>query len=390
MGSVFSASEPALGYFYQVYFGLLTMLRNSRETDILTRFRLESLDDISVETDVVVELKQLKHHTNPESLTNRSCEFWKTIHVWGQGISNHSIDIKKTKFFLITTSIVSNGSILSKIKLASEKERMDAIADMDSIAHGGGNETNANGYSTWLSLTSELKSSLLRQMTIVDGEISMEEIGEKIRQELRLTILPKFMDSYYERLIGWWNEQCCLLLTRKKEFIELTELFTEISYLRDQYNPDSLPLFFSGLQLEEGEAAEDYELTYVRQLQLIGCKEYGIANAIIDYRKAVRECDKWLTDGLTLPDEIEQYYRRLEDVWKNDFGFVKDECGDDADSNETKERGYEFYKHFIAKDLPRLRERIDTAYVARGCCHDLSDRKRIGWHPYYKQLLENE
>lgn len=390
MSSVFSASEPALGYFYQVYYGLLTMLRNSREADTPTRFRLEYLDDISVETDVVVELKQLKHHTNPESLSNRSCEFWKTIHVWGQGINNNTIDIKKTYFFLITTSNVSKGSILSKIKLASEKERMEAISEMDSIAQDGGNETNANGYSTWLSLTSEHKCSLLSQMTIVDGEITMEEIEEKIRLELRLTILPKYMDSFYEQLIGWWNKQCCLLLIGTKEFIEQTELLTEVSYLRDQYNPDYLPLFFSKLQLEEGEVAKDFELTYVRQLQWIGCKEYGIRNAIIDYRKAIRECDKWLTDGLTLPDEIEEYFCRLEDVWKIDFGFVKDECGDDAESNETKERGYDFYKHFIAKDLPRLRERMDIAYVARGCCHELSDKKRIGWHPYYKQLLENE
>lgn len=112
----FSAKEPSLGYIYQIKYALLLLLKDSRslENPIL---RIECLDDIDI-TDVnTTNLYQTKLHIKSKAnLTDSSVDFWKTIRIWSQYISDGTIDINQTVLNLITTENIPTTSILHKLK----------------------------------------------------------------------------------------------------------------------------------------------------------------------------------------------------------------------------------------------------------------------------------
>lgn len=110
----FSAKEPSLGYIYQLKYALLLLLTNARDLDN-PKVRIENLDDVEIEDINTINLYQTKLHIkNKGNLTDSSVDFWKTIRVWSENITNGLIDPDKTIFNLITTENVPTTSVLFK------------------------------------------------------------------------------------------------------------------------------------------------------------------------------------------------------------------------------------------------------------------------------------
>ncbi len=76
-----SAEAAALGFYYQTFFALLTLL--SQRTDNAA-VSVEQLDDVSLSIDGQTLLYQLKHSIRiappPIRLTSRA--LWRTVKVW--------------------------------------------------------------------------------------------------------------------------------------------------------------------------------------------------------------------------------------------------------------------------------------------------------------------
>src|SRR6056297_2557787 len=130
--SEFAAREPSLGYFYQIRYGLYLLLSNRTIHNPI--LRIESLDDIEIETPNETEIFQTKLKIKSKAnLTNSSVDFWKTVRVWADNINNKRIDPQKTIFTLITTEKVSEDSFLKTIQddLKSDAIISELVGKMD-------------------------------------------------------------------------------------------------------------------------------------------------------------------------------------------------------------------------------------------------------------------
>jgi len=386
----FSAKEPSLGYYHQIRYSLYLLLQNKERGD--SCIKLEYLDDIVIEDVDTVNLFQTKLHINSVAdLTDRSPDFWKTIRVWGEAIASNQIDIDNTVCTLVTTANVGEDSFINNFKVNSDSSNLDdALESMQQISNEQTNATNAKGYEALRNLTVAQQQKLIKNIKVIDASLSIDQTLSAIKKEIKLSALPDKIDSFLERLEGWWFQQCIEMLCNKKDSIRFRELHQKITDIRDTFQQDNLPDDFANpIIINEDELHNYEERIFVQQLRLIAIRSTMLRNAISDFRRAYDQRSKWLRENLTNIEEYDHYENQLQDYWNNIFSIVRDEC-DGLSDNELEIIGKDFYKKFFIVRVPpyRIRDKFQSAYLTRGSCHMLADEKKIGWHPNFEKLLE--
>ena len=110
----FSAQEPSLGYHYQIRYALYLLLKARDKEDPFVR--LENLDDVEIGDLNQIDLFQTKFHNQKAAdLTDASVDIWKTIRVWSEMTTTKQIDLENIVLVLVTTSSVSENSILYEL-----------------------------------------------------------------------------------------------------------------------------------------------------------------------------------------------------------------------------------------------------------------------------------
>lgn len=387
----FSAKEPSLGYYYQIRYSLYLLLREKVKDN--PSIRLEDLDDIVLDDIDGTNLYQTKLHINSvANLSERSSDFWKTIRVWSEAILNSLVDVDNTIFTLITTATVTPDSFISKMTINSSQNRIGVLEDMQNICKEQNNQTNQKGYTAFLNLSADQQIKLINNIYIIDASLSIEETLKAIKKELIYSAPVGKIDSFIEKIEGWWFQQCILLLTRKKDYISSKELLMKISDTRDLFMLDNLPDDFPDpLAIDESEIVNYEEKIFIKQLKLIAIKNNSLRNAISDFRRAFEQRSKWLRDNLTGIDEYNRFDKQLYDHWNNIFSFMKDEC-EGLTEQELEKAGKAFYEEYYIKRTPayKIRNNFQPQYLTKGSCHMLADEKKIGWHPNFQEKLQEQ
>lgn len=387
--SEFSANESALGYIYQIRYGLFLLLSDEGTEDKV--LALESLDDISIEDVNQTNLNQTKYHLNRQAnLTDRSPDFWKTMRVWCELIQDKKVDPSMTMFTLITSSYCSENSIMAIIKDRSEPietiiHALDEIAkDQETVSK---KHDNLKGYQAYSKLQNTDKAILLENMKIVDGSIDFKDIVKKIESKFILTTEPKKIPPLRQRLEGWWFNECITQLQAGgSAFISFKSLRLMINEIHEQLKRDNLPLdFVSPIELSEMDVLTYDQMVFVQQLKLIATGAKTLQNAISDYYRAFEQRGRWIREELLNPNEEDHYEQRLFEDWKAIFELMEDNLNGQVEP-ELSELGKLFYENYYVKRVPPIyiRENVKDSFLVRGSCHMLADRKLIGWHPHFK------
>ena len=389
----FSAKEPSLGYIYQIKYALLLILTTARELEN-PKVRIESLDDIDIDDINSLNLYQTKLHiTNKGNLTDASVDFWKTIRIWCENISTGAIDIDNTVFNLITTENVPETSVLHNFteNNFSEDNIKEIIKKLELVTIDSTNLTNAKGYEAFQNLSFDIKKKLIKNIRIIDNSIGVEEIDSKIKKQLILSSYPDHLDAFLEILDGWWLKKAIENLMGKIEHIEANELQIKIANIRDSFNSDSLPNHFpEPLEISDEDVETLKEKKFLKQLEIIelNLNSRTVKRAISDFRRAFEQRSKWLRLHLLNTEEEEQYDKKLQDHWRNIFDIMCDES-EDKGQDELKTLGKRFYLDQFANACPqiKIREKFNEDYLTRGSYQILSDTKKVGWHPKFKDEL---
>ena len=384
----FSAREPSLGYYYQVRFGLLTLLKAIRELDNPT-LKLEALDDIQLDDLNQTHLIQTKLHVlNPANLTDRSGDFWKTIRVWAESIKSGELDLESSKFTLVTTERIPENSILINFKPDSKK--VESLQnDLCEIAKEKDNKNNLKGYESFLSLTDEQRKQLLSKIVIADSSLDIEEVRKRTFKELMLSTLPEKVESLFERLEGWWIGQCILNLSKQIEFISGIDLHRQLVSIADSLTVENLPLDFPvAIEFSDDAVENENTRTFVQQLKIIGIKGKVLRSSISDYYRAFNQRAKWIREDLLNPNEENIFEAKLLDDWKSKHDLLCD-SSESSMPHEKEKEGNRFFTVFYVETTPRIyfRPKFQERYLTVGSCHMLSDRKKIGWHPDFETLI---
>ena len=391
MSSTFSAKEPALGYYYQIIRGLVLLLVENRMASPCLSF--ECLDDISIEDEGNVALYQAKLHIKPVQLTDRSTDFWKTIRVWSEGIKNGCFNPSETIFTLITTASIPEGSFLNLFFSDKEEDRKKIIATMESIATETTNKENKPGYDAFSALTEEQKQTLIGNIRITDSNVSIDDTMEQLKYRLELSAPIGALDSFIDSVLGWWfRNSVDMLQAGTKQTISKAAVNNYIQACRDQIRADALPdEFFEKVEIDDAALEESKDKTFVKQLTLVDATKREKKTAISDYKRAYGQRSKWLRDGRVAQSEYDSFDANLQEEWQSRFDMMLDDTEGQGEE-ERKTAGHMFYReNYVAPQyqLPLFRNNA-SGYITKGSYQILSNDKTIGWHPDYKDLLNDD
>ena len=386
--SQFSASEPALGYLYQLRYALLQILRLPEETTCF----IEKDDDIDF-TDAYegLILASLKHKAPGDTLTDLSPDFWKSVRIWLTNYLNETKKPSSAKYILCTTGKVQVGSFLTAfLPDASLGENLPAR--ITSVLGGSESKTIKKTTDLLATLPQDQWTDFFRRITIYDCLERIQDIPELIITEKLRTVRPQFRRPVYERLEGWWTNECIELLTgRRQDPFRSSEVSEMLSSITEQFREDNLPIDFEDAEPEQGVNPDSDDRFFVKQLRAIGLRSDRLRRAILDYYRAFEQRGKWQRENVTLTGEIGEYDDRLVDEWARIREIVFEELKADSSEEILQATGRKLLNDLSTRDHPNLRIRADVTatYVVMGSFHMLANEEvpRVHWHPRFTERM---
>ena len=106
-----SAVGPALGYYYQAVFALISLFDSQNDNAFVS---IETFDDVYHEDGVTKNLIQLKHKTTDTKISIKDDDLWRTIKVWCDFIQTN--DPQDGIFTLSTLASIDVNDSLNVLK----------------------------------------------------------------------------------------------------------------------------------------------------------------------------------------------------------------------------------------------------------------------------------
>lgn len=384
--SNFSATEAALGYLYQVRLALLSSLQRLAKDEVFAVY-LETLDDVVFEQDgSALELLQLKHHRERSAnLTDASTDLWKSFRVWMEGRANGTIP-EDARLYLITTSSVGRDSSISYLMCENRNED-EALKQLQITVSTSTNQTNAPAYSLFRNLLPDAQAALVSSITILPNAPNINDVGEALRVQARLSVKRSHLESFLSRLEGWWYRRTVgQLIAPDTHPILSNEIESTVDDLREQFKDEALPVDQDILEVEVDSAAYE-DRTFVRQVRLTDIGRQRILFAIRDYYRAFEQRSRWIREDLILIGDLDKYERCLREEWEFQFARIADEIGDDATEQMKRAAAQKIYIWMEDSDFP-IRSQVRERSITRGSFHILSDGLKVGWHPEFMNRLQ--
>lgn len=387
------ARGPALGYLYQVAYALLLLL----ESDSGTKIYIEKIDDIQIEREVDArEALQLKHSNreDPPPLTDRSTDFWKTLANWCELSSIGKLEAFD-QLTLISVASMLPGSMLDQLRQSQRSRNNKAIQQ---ALHHTSCETNPPQslqvyFAKYKQLPIEKRENLIEKIRVIDRATPILDVDKTIKKKLQEH--PRFLDSIYEHLWGWWTTRVHRHLCDSIDSISKEELNIKLHEIREQYRSDNLPLDFSDAEPPSEMFRDQQQLRFVQQLTVIEMSQPSIENAIRDYYRAFRERTKWLDDKVVDFAELIRYEKDLIEHWSFYCERLKRQISYAADDHSGKVRfGQTLYDDLMLDaNVPAIRPMVKSGYIKRGHYQILAHGvetvgPRVWWHPEFVERLQ--
>lgn len=392
----FAAGKQGLGYMYQPRLALLKLLEMPENTNVL----LEKDDDLDFFSNHGGKiLASLKHKAEDDAIADLSTDFWKSVNIWLVRYKRDSRAVSNLRFFMITTSIVSEGSFLTRL-LADPQAVSDEASSLVKLAEDTLAKTKSQVIMPVAVAFNELsdseKQDFLERITIFDGSPRIENIPEIIRDKHMRSVRREYRPSVFERLEGWWNDAVIRQLTgASSDGIYGYEISDKLSSIADEYKSDNLPITFRGKNPANEIDTDSDPRLFVKQLRHIGLSSSRIRSAIVDYYRAFEQRSAWARESLLVSGEVEDYEDRLTEEWERYKNLFFDELSVDTAEEALVAAGKTLYDwvEFKTADIASLRIRalVSEPYVLRGSYHILANKTphpSVYWHPHFLNRLQ--
>ena len=390
----YSAASSALGYLYQVRYALLESLRRLRKGQEFI-VSIETLDDVVFEKDGdAPELLQTKHHLNrPADLTDSSPDLWKTLRIWCEAIGDDGVP-QGTLYLLITTAQTTDGQAAHYLKPGDSRSPETAMERLNSTADSSTSQANAKAYQAYRALNQDQRKRLLQNVIVVDAAPTISDLDTELKEVAYGFAAKKFLESFLQRLEGWWYRRAIQhLVNDEAKPILSEELDSETASLREQFKEESLPID-DDIMSATVDASGYQDRIFVHQLRLIEIGNGRIFHAIRNFFRAFEHRSRWIREDLILIGDLERYEDRLVEEWDILFHQRRDEIGEEASEESKKIVAQTLYKWVETATHPQIKPGVTEPSISRGTYQMLSDSQRVGWHLEFKerlrQLLENQ
>ena len=386
--STHSAAPSLLGYLYQCRYALLEALRRLPSENRFS-VAIETLDDVVFEQDGdPIDVLQTKHHTtSPGNLSDSSSDLWKTLRVWIDGLCEGRI-APDAQFFLITTTQCTTGTAAAYLR-SRDRDTAKALERLSTAAITSTNQINLPAYQSFTSLPVEVREQLANSITVLDGSPPIGQLDEDLKKAVYFAAERRHLGVFLRLLEGWWYRRVVKHLQEDiAKPIPGDELEAECSRIRDQLKQDNLPVDDDIMSTTVGNQFD--EMTFVKQLNLINVSARRRLHAITNFYRASTQRSQWLGELLIGPDELNRYDARLIDEWDIRFIRMTDKLGDNPTDQAIVKTGQELYEWVETGAHHPIRTAFTEPSIARGTYQMKADTLRVGWHPEFRTLLQED
>lgn len=393
-GADHGAAASALGYLYQFEWALIEAL-DAYPALAGRRLSIEKLDDLGWEDDggASLSLSQLKHHgPDAGALTDMQDDVWSTIAVWLD--AGPPADPEGPELKLVTTQVAGRGSAMEALRPAADGSppgpaQVAAAADRLELAAGSSrSKSTARTRDRFGRLTRAERIALLTRVRVLDGSLPMDGLGPRLDQAIGQAMPLVGQELFVEQLHGWWSTAVLRMLAGATVRIE--DVHDQVSRLRDQYTPLSLPTTVTEDDVRRHLPA-GASRRFVKQLEWVDHTPSYIELAVLDYYRAYEQRVAWGTVDLVGLDELALFEARLRESWARRFQEAVAELPKDATEEQKQAVGRWLLSAVMNDSSISVREHYREPFFARGTRHFLADSDdagaAIGWHPEFRRHL---
>ena len=394
--SAHAAEGPALGFWFQSLYALLTLVAQTTDDAAIG---IEQLDDLELKSNGQTVLYQLKHSVSrvPAPISIKSRSLWRTIKVWVDALP--SLVLSETTLHLVTVAgIVANDALWTLT--SPDGERADLVVSMTAEAERVQKARTAatragtalpyadraDGCQAYLKMNEVERLNLLRRVLIKPDSPTIKETENRIAEHLH--ILPLHQRALVvRRLVEWWDRQVVYSLCGERERImtrvELQARISEI--IGDLDQGELLPSF------ETVSHPEDYQPDgmLARQIELVKGRPSDLERAIREEWKAREQRARWVNDNPAAASTINDYDSILREHWSDRHTQLIEDCAELEDGGKCAS-GLQLLR-WTHSDAPTTVRPIvggwNAAYYVRGSYQVLAINLEVGWHPDYKRVL---
>lgn len=391
-----SADDAALGFLYQAQYALLRLWNEAVDDAVIY---LETLDDVTLESNGETILEQLKHSlaAKPANLTLASVNLWKTLKAWIDVLPD--LDLSKTTLYLVTVAGISSKSKLINL-LDETADRAELLTDLreeaQRVLHDRQqaqeerkkvlpHEARAKACKAFLELTNKKQAEILSKVRLKPSQINIRRIEDELAKSL-MSVLPKDREHIAKLLVEWWNRQIihahCGKRTKAIHRFELISRYTQI--IADLEHDSLVDHFATELPPETYQSHP----MIGSQIGLIDAQQWQQRIVTNEWR-ARNSRSRWSTENPTWREKIAQYDARLIEEWGYKYADMTAACNGCSEDIKKKEgRGLLSWSFYDApKIIEPLAPSVTSPSYVRGTFHTLSIKGGVGWHPEYEILL---
>ena len=348
---------------------------------------LEYIDDVSVHIGrKAICAEQCKSALIGNPISNWSPEFWKTLANWLENISTGVLEPTATRFQMYVVPIKKAGFAGLLSALSTDSEIDAALADIrkkhDRLPKVPECETY---YDKVMTVDASLLREVIRNFELLNADAHPfapidNHLAATLRPEIR-EIAAKFgigdAKRHIDEAIRGGNTPLVDAAAFRKKFRAFISANDNERFLHS---------------LSEAPSDEIIESTissapcFVRQLDLIDAGVEEKTRATSDFLRASFDRTRWAEEGHVFEGSLSEYDSALLRRHQN----LKTEVGiSHAELPEAKQ-GHLLYARCCNSGQLALEGRVVPEHFMPGTLNQLSDRRKIGWHPNFDKLLDEE
>lgn len=377
-----AAAGPYLGFALQPVRMCYHLLRSPSDSSV----SLEYLDDVAVHyADGTVLLEQCKSALAHNPISDWSGDLWKTVANWLDAVETHKVDGAKTLFQLYVTP-PKHGKLSAAMHAAANSKDVEALVKQvkDKLKKKTDVPKCIAHIQRFLDAIEALRTAVIANTVVIAGDA---DPLEPLRELLRPTVPEASLDAICASAIGQAKEAADKCIRRRvPALVGVAEFRRNFhAFVRQNNMAGYLPTFTAAPSKDAAKALLTSRPVFVRQLQLIDASEEQQLRAASDLMRTFGDKVKWADQGLV----FDGTFRDWEDTLLRKYQAAQSEVQDIYSEKPQKARGRIVYSRCAAMEVP-LDSRAVPGHFTHGSFNDLADRRKLGWHPEYQALLDEE
>ncbi len=400
------AVGPALGYYYQAIFALITLFDSGNDNAFIS---IETLDDVYHEDGSQKNLIQLKHSIkNNTVITVKSDELWSTLKVWCDHLETYNVD--DGIFTLSTVASLgrtNNLKVLQIVDSSRDNLEDELLIEANRVVNSRKQVENENskrinngetekdlpyeskfkGCEAFIKLSNKTRKKLLKNIRLNTLTFSIDEAKNEVIKRIRVSTQPKNYSLLAELIIGWWDREAVKSLTKERsDCIYFSELQEFISKKNAELFEDGFTDDLGDFEIPQPGIVDPIILS---QLKIIDASQSQIRRSRNTEMRARIQREIWMKKSLHAISKLQKYDEKLIEEWSYKFEGI-DEVSTSLTDAQKKEEGRKLldWSHNDAHNqIDKISRNYTNPDLIRGSYQLLSKVLSVGWHCDYKVLV---